>query len=219
VKKQILLSPDTDSGSGSSEPVKRLASRYNIPEKDVEALLYGSRAPKSEASGSDIKGKSMADEFRSNYGAPQKQSGWSPVNVLSAIVGVLGIMALTIILISVIHRNSMYHMGGGMPPPPMMAPNPPHPAMLDSSSSAARREGTAMADKQEDAQKPSMTNEAESNPAAKPHYRIIRHSSPGFSTSNSVEAQERLAEMRADGNTKARVRQKTKNGVTIYNVK
>lgn len=161
----------------------------------------------------------MADEFRSNYGAPQKQSGWSPVNVLSAIVGVLGIMALTIILISVIHRNNFYHMGAGMPPPPMMTPNPPRPAMLDSSSSAPRKEGTAMTDRQDDAQKPSVTNEAGSNPDAKPHYRIIRHASPGFSTSNSVEAQERLAEMRADGNSKAKIRQKTKNGITIYSVK
>ena len=217
MKPHILYSPDTERGSKGKEPVKRLADRYNIPEKDVEALLYGSRAPKSDALGSDIKGKSMADEFRSNYGGPPRQSGWSPVNVLSAIVGVLGIMALTIILISVLQRNNFHHMEGGMmhPPPPMMAPNPPHPSMQDT----AAPKNTAMNDKQDDVPSPAATNEIESKPAPKTTRHIVRHSSPGFTTSNSVEAQEHLAELRADGNSKAKIRQSSKHGVTIYSVK
>ena len=77
MKPQIIFSPDTESGS-ASEPVKRLATRYGIPEKDVEALLYGSRAPKGEALGFDINDKSMAEDFRPGYGKPPRQSWWSP---------------------------------------------------------------------------------------------------------------------------------------------
>ncbi len=219
MKQHLLYSADAETGSGSNEPVKRLANRYHIPEKDVEALLYGSRAPKSDALGSDIKGKSMAEEFRSNYNAPPRQSGWSPVNVLSAIVGILGIMALTIILISVVQRNNFNRMHSGMmhPPPPMMAPNPPQPAMQDT----AARKNTAMNEKTEDVPPPATTNEINTKPAPKAHSysHSMRHSAPGFSTSNSVEAQEHLAEMRADGNTKAKIHGGTKNGVTIYTVK
>lgn len=216
MKKDIQYSPEAGS-SGSSEPVKRLAERYHIPEKDVEALLYGSRAPKSEALGSDTQRKSMADEFRSGYGAPpQKQSGWSPINILSAIVGVLGIMALTIILVAVINRHEPYHMGEGMhhPPMPMMAPPPPAPIMPDTSSRSS-----SMNEKQDEVPPPAESSNPETKPAAKPHHRAASHASSGFSTSNSVEAQERLAEMRADGNSKARIRQSTKNGVTIYSIK
>lgn len=217
MKQQILYSPDSEKSQGSSEPVKRLANRYNIPEKDVEALLYGSRAPKSEALGSDIKGKSMADEFRSNYSTPPRQNGWSPINVLSAIVGVLGILALTIILVGVIQRNHFYHMADGMmhPPPPMIAPNPPHPVLQDTTVPR----GMGMNDKPDDIPQPATTNEITTKPAPKAHSHSIRRSSNGFSTSNSVEAQEHLAEMRADGNTKAKIHGGTKNGVTIYTVK
>ncbi len=222
MKPQIVFSPDSGSGSGS-EPVKRLAERYGIPEKDVEALLYGSRAPKGEALGFDINEKSMAEDFRPGYGTPPpRQSWWSPLNVLSVIVGVLGIMALTIILISVLQRgrNNFHQFGNTMPPPPMIMPhNAPYPAQADTASAPARNMG--MNDKQDDVPSPSSRNEIEAKPTPKRHHAsAARHSSGGgFSTSNSIEAQERLAEMRADGNSKAKIREKTKNGVTTYNVK
>ena len=222
MKNQIQFSPDIESNSGTTEPVKRLADRYNIPEKDVEALLYGSRAPKGEALGSHNKGKSMAEEFRSNYGGPPRQNGWSPINVLSAIVGILGILALTIILISVIQRHN-YHMGDGMPhpPPPMTGPNPPPPVMSDT----AAAKSAAMNTKQDEVPPPAATNEIETKSAPKAHrstinrLRIRGYASSGFSTSNSIEAQERLAEMRAEGNSRAKIHGKSKNGVTMYDVR
>ena len=217
VQKQIIFSPDGEKGSSSSEPVKRLASRYGIPEKDVEALLYGSRAPKSEASGSDTKGKLMADEFRPTYNIqPPRERGWSPINVLSAIVGILGIMALAIILVHVIKRPAFEHMGGGMqPPPPMNAPNPPHPAMMDTSPTSKE---PGISEKQDDVPPPAQSNEIAPKQAPKKHHSTS-HSSSGFRTTNSMEAQEHLAQMRADGNTKAKIHGSSKNGVTIYNVK
>ncbi|MDP4229589.1 MAG: hypothetical protein Q8916_04190 [Bacteroidota bacterium] len=158
----------------------------------------------------------MADEFRSNYGAPQKQSGWSPVNVLSLVVGILGVMALTIILIAVLRRPNFHHMSDGMPHPPppmMMTPNqPPQRGGMDSS----RRETPSMNENQGTVPPPATMNEME-RPSPKPRRHTSSRSS-AFTTSNSVEAQEHLAEMRADGNTKARIRMKTKNGVTIYSV-
>jgi len=222
VKQVILLSPDTESSS-SGEPVKRLATRYGIPEKDVEALLYGSRAPKAEALGFDIKDKTMPEDFRPDYGTPSpRRSWWSPLNVLSVIVGILGIMALSIILIRVIQdgRHNYHEFGNMMPPPPMiMHPNAPHPAMPDTSLAIPR--ATGMNEKQDDVPPPASVNEIEKTPAPKKHRSAsIRHSSGGgFTTSNSIEAQERLAEMRADGNSKAKIHEKTKNGVTTYNVK
>ncbi len=220
MKPQIFYSPDTEKSSGTSEPVKRLAGRYGIPEKEVEALLYGSRAPKSEASGSDTKGKPMADDFRPNYTIeqPRRERGWSPVNVLSAIVGILGIMALAIILISVLRRHDMNHMAGRMPPPPpVSAANQPHPATIDSSSQAPKE--SAINDKQDDVPPPAETNEIAAKPSAKHHSSTRPHASAGFTTTNSMEAQEHLAELRADGNSKAKIHSSSKNGVTIYNVK
>lgn len=223
MKTHIYYSPDAMGNSETTEPVKRLANRYNIPEKDVEALLYGSRAPKGVALGSHNKGKSMADEFRSNYNAPAPQSGWSPVNVLSAIVGVLGILALAIILIHVLQRNKFNHTEGGMmsTPPSTTASNPPHPAIQDTTAAKS----TSVNEKPDGVPSPATTNEIDTKPAPKLKQRALRHSSTfsssssGFSTSNNLEAQERLAEMRADGNTKARIRGRSKNGVTIYSVR
>ena len=219
MKQQIIFSPDTEKGSGSTEPVKRLANRYGIPEKDVEALLYGSRAPKSEASGSDTKGKPMADDFRPNYPVqPPRERGWSPVNVLSAIVGILGILALTIILVNVLRRPRFDHMSGFMMPPPRMEPqNAPHPAMMDTTSSTPKE--TSSNDKPDDIPPPASSNAIDSKAAPVKHHSTASHHSAGFSTTNSMEAQEHLAEMRADGNTKARIHSSSKNGVTIYNVK
>jgi hypothetical protein len=218
VKPQIFFSADAEKGSGSSEPVKRLAGRYGIPEKDVEALLYGSRAPKSEASGFDRKGKPMADEFRPNISIPPpKERGWSPINVLSAIVGILGIMALTIILIAVLKRHEFNHMAERMQLPHMEAPNPPPPAIQDTSSASSK--GTVMNEKQDDVPPPSEPNVIEAKPTQKKHHNVEAHSSQGFTTTNSIEAQERLAELRADGNSKAKIHLKSKNGMTIYSVK
>lgn len=218
MKAQIFFSPDTEKGSGSSEPVKRLAGRYGIPEKDVEALLYGSRAPKSKASGSDMKVKPMAEEFRPNFSVPPpRERGWSPLNVISAIVGIMGILALVIILVAVVKRHDFdHHMMGGMPPPPMMVPpNPPHQAMQDTS---AAQKGLTMTDKPDDVPPPAETNEMAKETPKKKHSSASRAPS-GFNTTNSMEAQEHLAELRADGNSKAKIQQRTKNGITVYKVK
>jgi hypothetical protein len=213
MKPHIHFSPDEPESKGSNEPVKRLSERYNIPEKDVEALLYGSRAPKLEVSGS-TKEKSMPQD--PNYGPPQKQSGWSTANILSLIVGILGIMALTIILVQVIHngRHEFPHYGMNIPPPPpiMPAPNPPQP-MPDTS----KNPNPATNHQQQETAPPASQNEPESKPAK--IHRSAPHTSGGFMTSNSIEAQEHLAELRAEGNTKAKIRQMKKNGVTIYSVK
>ncbi len=217
MESQIIFSADTEKSSGSSEPVKRLATRYGIPEKDVEALLYGSRAPKSEASGSDRKGKPMADEYRPNFSVPSPhERGWTPLNVLSTIVGILGIMALTIILISILKRHEFNpHMAGGIPPPMVTPQNSPPPAMPDTS---APKE-TSMKEKSDDVPPPAEPNELEAKPAQKKHRSITTHTSAGFTTTNSLEAQEHLAELRADGNSKAKIHQSSKNGMTVYNVK
>jgi hypothetical protein len=44
-------------------------------------------------------------------------------------------------------------------------------------------------------------------------------SSSAFRTSNSMEAEEKLAEMRADGRSNAKIKTIKKNGVTLYEVK
>jgi hypothetical protein len=219
VRPQIFFAADAEKGSGSSEPVKRLANRYGIPEKDVEALLYGSRAPKTEAFGSDTKEKIMADEFRPNYTIqpPPRERGWSPINVISAIVGVLGIMALTIILISVLKRHEFNHASDGIPSPHTAVPNPPSPTMQDTSSPMPK--SAVMNEKPDDVPPPSEPNEIEAKPAPKKHHATSSHISHGFTTTNSIEAQEHLAELRADGNSKAKIHSSSKNGMTIYNVK
>jgi hypothetical protein len=220
MKPHLLLSPADKEGSGSNDPVKRLATRYNIPEKDVEALLYGSRAPKGEQEGSSIKDKPMPEDFRPNYSTPPPRGdrGWSPVNILSLVVGILGVLALTIILIAVIHNDGRHereimmrqHMMNMMPPPLMRQPPAP-----DTTKKSGISENTIP---DESTPPPASENEmAKTKPASKSHHTA--HSSSGYVTTNSLEAQEHLAEMRAEGNMKARVRQSAKNGMTIYTVK
>lgn len=221
MKPHILLSPADKEGSGSNDPVKRLAARYNIPEKDVEALLYGSRAPKGEPQGSSIKETPMPEDFRPNFSAPPPRGdrGWSPVNILSLVVGILGVMALTIILIVVLRndgrrehemmmREHMMHMGPPMMRPPIQAPD-----------TAVKKPGLSEnTTPEENAPPPASENEmAKAKPAAK-HHSSPSHSS-GYVTTNSLEAQEHLAEMRAEGNMKAKIRQSAKNGMTIYTVR
>jgi hypothetical protein len=71
------------------------------------------------------------------------------------------------------------------------------------------------------------TSEASSAPAASPKRRTTaRRSSSSSSTRNvalsttsSFSAQERLAELKADGYSKANIRRVTKNGVTLYQVR
>jgi hypothetical protein len=222
MKHQILFSPDTE--KGSSEPVKRLAEKYNIPEKDVEALLYGSRAPKVSTEGSSNKDKPMPEDFRPNYAPPPtRQSGWSPLTILSLVVGILGILALTIVLVAVIGHNNrqnhdfvMHNRMMGIPPP-IIPGQQQQPPMVDTTS---KNEKPIINQPNEEVPPPSLRNEFERNRSTpKRSHSTVKHSSSGFITSNSLEAQERLAELRADGNSKARIRQMKKNGVTLYNVK
>jgi hypothetical protein len=212
VKPQIHFSPDASDSPGSGEPVKRLSERYNIPEKDVEALLYGSRAPKGELGGSSTKDKTMPEIHNTNYG-PNR--GWSPLTVISLVLGILGIMALSIILFHMLHHERHEfppRFGGNMPPQMMPAPYPqPQP------TDTVRTPSPAMNQAPEEP-RPEVRYPYSENPAPRKTHRPSTTSS-GFSTSNSIEAQEKLAEMRADGNTKARIRSTKRNGVTIYNVR
>jgi hypothetical protein len=217
MKPVLLFSPDEAAGSGSSEPVKRLAARYHIPENDVEALLYGSRAPKiGQESSSLNETRTMQDDFRPSYGAPQRDRGWSPVTILSIVVGLLGLMALTILLIAVIRKDNLHDReriayDRMMIPPPIMHPpvQPPQPQQ-----DTTKKPGLSDNAQSADANPPSENEMAK--PAPKHH---TPRTPSGFSTSNSLEAQEHLAELRAEGNTKARIHESTRNGVTIYTVR
>ena len=225
MKEQILLSPEGDKGSGNGETVRRLAERYGIPERDVEALLYGSRAPKSEAMGSDMKEKSMAEDFRPGYRgmSPQRDTGWSPLNVLSAILGILGIVAIIAMVMMFAMRNRREDFEGNRIPgtsTPMMATKPNSVGIKDSACCTPKKEAAAMNTVPDDDSMQGMSEETSNpKPSPKKHKAAHHHSASGFTTPNSIEAQEHLAEMRAEGNSKARIRQSTKNGITVYSVK
>ncbi|MEI8134350.1 MAG: hypothetical protein WCH46_04620 [bacterium] len=220
MKPHLLMAADDSGSAKSDEPVQRLASRYNIPEKDVAALLYGSGAPKVATEGSSIKGNTMADDFRAGYGAPQmRDRGWTPMTVLSLVVGILGIMALAVLLVAILRHDGSneremmmrHHMMGMMPPPMMRPPHGNDTAM----GMRPPHSGNPAAVENEPA--PSAQNEVD-GPAPKVTKKHSARSTSGFTTSNNLEAEEHLAELRSEGNTKARIHESTKNGVTIYSV-
>ena len=204
----------TDSNAPQGDGSKRLSERFGIPEHEVKKLLYGEQArpnPTIPPQG----GPAMINPTR-------ERSYWNPISVLGALLGVVGILSL-VVLMMVLMRHNRPPFGGefGMnQPPPMMRDQTPQPAqtmpptaMTDSCCKMDQTQATA------DAQ-PEPTPE-EQAPKAKPHHKAVHKAKPskGFVTSNSMEAEERLAELKADGNSKAKISSRKKDGVLMYEVK
>ncbi len=204
----------TDSNTPQGDGSKRLSERFGIPEHEVKKLLYGEQArpnPTLPPQGVPVM-----------ITPPKERSYWNPISVLGALLGVIGILSLVALMMVLMnHRRPPFGAEFGMnQPPPMMRNEIPQPAqpmpptaMTDSCCKTDKTPATA------DAQ-PEPTPE-EQIPKAKPQRKAVHKATPskGFVTSNSMEAEERLAELKADGNAKAKISSRKKDGVLMYEVK
>lgn len=213
---RVLFDADERSGGAS----KRLSERYGIPQDEVKKLLYGANAPTPTAS--DVLSN---DSGGTPMPITEKNNRWNPVSILGALLGVIGVLSL-IVAIIVLQRNgpelpwefhhTMPHdMVQSMPPEAVM-PAPEAPKTMDSCCMKPNETSTS----QSNTEAP-VNDEAEApKPVTKKTHHSMHHQTPkGFATSNSMEAEEHLAELRAEGNSKAQIRSSTKNGVTTYSVR
>lgn len=189
---------------GEETPVERVSNRYGIPKSDVEALIAGKPLDKSEPHPLTM-GVLMDKQQTSLYMHDEKQS-WSPIAVLGAILGVIGILSLLVLLVFI-----------------MRTPKKPEPVIV-------RQEIATPAPVAEPVEVkpvlPPIDTIASEEPIVQPtpnkpkaaskKKQVRSHSY--LTTTNSLEAEEKLAELRAEGNRKAKINISSKNGVTTYKV-
>ena len=180
-------------------PVERVSNRYGIPKSEVEALIAGKPIDKSEPHPLTM-GVLMDKQQTDVYMHDEKQS-WSPIAVLGAILGVIGILSLIVLLVFIMRTPKkpepvVVRQEIATPAPVTAEVNPVLPP-IDTIASA---------------QLP-----ASDKPKAAPKKKQVSSRSY-LTTTNSLEAEEKLAELRAEGNRKAKINISSKNGVTTYKV-
>ncbi len=221
--KAVYSSEAGESGNAGSVS-ERISERYGIPPTEVEALLKGTKPiPQGEPHPMTM-GALMGKEQSTQTMATGDNNKWNPTATLGMILGILGILSLVVAILLIARWR------GGPDHPPMirMADMPDHAVVTPAPPYAAPRVDTAKATVDSSAKnvlqprvdvviEPSELVPENAKPKKLTAKRAptVKH----FATSNSIEAQERLAEMRAEGNKKARVQRITKNGVTLYQVK
>lgn len=197
---RIVLPDDTE-----ETPVERVSNRYGIPKNEIEALIagkpLGKREPHPLTMGALMDKKQQTDSTMYD----EKQS-WSPVAVLGTILGVIGILSLIVLLVFIMRTPkktdplAKQEIATPGAPTAELTPAPPPIDTL-----AATPEVTPPTE--EEVEKPKPT----------PKRKQVAARS-FLTTSNSLEAEEKLAELRAEGNRKAKINISSKNGVTTYKV-
>lgn len=204
-----------DADERSTGASKRLSERYGIPESEVSSLLYG----KTSAANESV----PLPKFRGETSMPntEKNSSWNPVSILGALLGVIGVLSLVVAIIVLqrhngpdmpfgFHHEMSSQMSRPMPPEAIMPPESP--MMKDSCCMTPDEKGM-------NSPTSAAPETQEPQPTQKKTQRTTKSAPKGFTTSNAMEAEEHLADLRAEGNSKAKIRTSTKNGVTTYSVR
>lgn len=187
-------------------PVERVSNRYGIPKQEVEALIAGkplvNREPHPLTMGTLMNKKQEIDTTMHN----QKQP-WSPIAVLGAILGVISILSLIVLLVFIMRspkRSDQFPVSIGVSASDSVSPvNTP---LSDENVTTP----IAPVETQKNDEKTATTK-------PKPHKKQTQPRTY-LTTTNSLEAEEKLAELRAEGNRKAKINISSKNGVTTYKV-
>jgi hypothetical protein len=200
--KSIDLTPEPE-----ETPIERVSNRYGIPKEEVEALIGGK--PVAQSKPHPLTMGALMDN-----GPKQKEremSGekqlWSPIAVLGAILGVISILSLIVLLVFIMRapkRPEMAiipRMDTIATPAPISRPAEVPPAVVQDTIASTPVSVEVV--------KPAL------KPATK---RTPLQSKTYLTTTNSLEAEEKLAELRAEGNHKAKINISSKNGVTTYKV-
>jgi hypothetical protein len=182
-------------------PVERVSNRYGIPKSELEALIAGKPLDKSEPHPLTM-GVLMDKQQTDIYMHDEKQS-WSPIAVLGAILGVIGILSLIVLLVFIMRTPKktepvIARQEIAIPDPVPVPVLPP----IDTMASAPVE--------------PLVEPTPNKPQAAQKRKQVSSRSY--LTTTNSLEAEEKLAELRAEGNRKAKINISSKNGVTTYKV-
>lgn len=185
-------------------PVERVSSRYGIPKGEIEAFIEGKPLDKSEPHPLTM-GVLMDKQQTDVYMHDEKQS-WSPIAVLGAILGVIGILSLIVLLVFIMRTPKKPELATVRQeiatPAPIAEPTKPIVPPVD----------TIVPVPVEPLVQPSPDK-----PTVAPKKKQVSSRSY-LTTTNSLEAEEKLAELRAEGNRKAKINISSKNGVTTYKV-
>ncbi|MBS1902338.1 MAG: hypothetical protein JSS75_01380 [Bacteroidetes bacterium] len=209
-----------DANERSGGASKRLSERYGIPESEVQNLLYGTQS----ASAPNIPLPSVKGEPAMPT-AVERNSRWNPVSILGALLGVVGVLSLVVVIMMLqrdrmpeLPATTMHH----LQMPPEMPPQAPPPAPESGMAAAAPKiDSCCMPSSPKTTEETSANEPSSEKPSTTPKKRrtVSHPRSTGYSTTNSMEAEEHLAELRAEGNAKAKISSSTKNGVTTYTVR
>jgi hypothetical protein len=188
-------------------PVERVSNRYGIPKNEVEALIAGKPLGKSEPH--PLTMGVLMDKQQTDLHMHDEKQSWSPIAVLGTILGVIGILSLIVLLVFIMRAPKR--------PEPVIvrqeiATPAPMPVPVEAKPTLPPVDTIASA--------PVEPPTAEPAPAvrkATPKKKQVSSRSY-LTTTNSLEAEEKLAELRAEGNRKAKINISSKNGVTTYKV-
>lgn len=186
----------TEEGHQRSETAQKISERYGVPKEEVDAIITN-RPIQPGAPHPMTMGSLMKDSHTSTGSyMTQPHSRWSPAAIVGIVLGILGILAIATLLVYILREPRKVEVVMQEPPAEVIPPEP----------------DTVFIE-------PIAEPAPEPAPAPKPAVRRRTAPAPVLSTSNSLEAEERLAELKAAGNSKARITRVTRGGTTIYQVR
>lgn len=183
-------------------PVERVSSRYGIPKNEIEALIAGKPIGKTEPH--PLTMGALMDKQQTDLHMHDEKQSWSPIAVLGAILGVIGILSLIVLLVFI-----------------MRTPKKSEPILVKQEIATPAPATETVEAKPVlppiDTLAPTPVEPASDKPKAIQKKKQVSSRSY-LTTTNSLEAEEKLAELRAEGNRKAKINISSRNGVTTYKV-
>lgn len=185
----------TEEGHRRSETARKISERYGVPKEEVDAIIADRRIQPGKPHPMTM-GSLMKDSHTTTGSyMTQPHSRWSPAAIVGIVLGILGILAIATLLVFILQEPRKVEVVMQEPPAEVIPAPEPDTVFL------------------------APVAEPEPPPAPKPAVRRRTAPAPVLSTSNSLEAEERLAELKAAGNSKARITRVTRGGTTIYQVR
>ena len=188
-------------------PVERVSNRYGIPKSEVEALIAGK--PLGKTVPHPLTMGALMDKQQTDLHMHDEKQSWSPIAVLGAILGVIGILSLIVLLVFIMRTpkksEPILAKQEIATPAPATEPVEAKPVFLPIDTVAPVPV------------EPLSSEPVSDKPKATPKRKQVSSRSY-LTTTNSLEAEEKLPELRAEGNRKAKINISSRNGVTTYKV-
>jgi hypothetical protein len=197
----MSVADQTEEPHMASETALKISERYGVPPAEVDAIIMD-RPVQPGTPHPMTMGALMKDTDKSKGSRmAQPQSRWNPATVVGTVLGILGILAIVTLLIFILRWDKEPKKAEVV-------------AVKDTVFVAVASSLDTLPTIQDSDIEPAPM------PTTKPIVRRRRTAAaPLLSTSNSLEAEERLAELKAGGNTKARIVRVNRRGTTLYQVR